>query len=195
MQEVYEPCGCGSGKKFKFCCNQRIVDMGPKDVIKQAATFPVYDCSIIKNWNENGLASIIVVRQMPNRRYLYGVYVVDYYCLGLKNTFCHANDKWDGVEKLRLQAAAVFPYVEFDYEDARSLIIGSINYAAKLGFKPNKDWDYSSYVVEAAAPYQEKFEYGRNGKPRYIQGPHDDVRGITRKLESTDHDFVLGGPA
>lgn len=191
VQDMYKPCSCGSGKKLKFCCQQKVAGRSPKDLIRQAAMFPVYETGIIESWKENGLASIYVVRQQPNLKYLYGVYIVDYYCLGLKNTFSNANAPWSLVETLKRKMAKDFSYVEFPYEDARSMILGGIAYAAKLGFRPQEDWNDSRHIVEDGREYNAKFEFGRNGKPYYIQGPEDDVRAIGHKLRSHQHHAVI----
>ena len=195
MQDVYKPCPCGSGKKIKFCCLQKIVGNDPREALKQAAAFPVYECGVMENWGDSGLASIYVVRQMPNLRYVYGMYIVDYYCLGLKNTFADANVKWERVKELKCRVEQQYALVNFPYEDARSLILGGIDYAKALGFEPNEDWKYSKYIVEYDRPYEAKFEFGKDGKPYYIQWPYDDVRTVMSKLRSQSAGYMLGGPA
>ena len=74
------------------------------------------------------------------------------------------------------------PLVPIDYEDARSIILGGIEYARKLGFSPNQDWKDSKHVVEPDRPFNKKFEFGRDGQPLYIQGPSDDFVEIAEKL-------------
>ncbi len=86
------------------------------------------------------------------------------------------------------QKYALAPY---DYEDARSLILGAVEYAASLGFQPNEDWQDARYVVEADRSYVRKFKFGKDGKPYYIQGPDDDARKITSKLASIDHHYLV----
>jgi hypothetical protein len=81
------------------------------------------------------------------------------------------------------QRNALAPY---DYEDARSLILGAVGYAASLGFQPNEDWRDTRYIVEANRAHIRKFTFGKDGKPYYIQGPDDDARKITSKLASID---------
>ncbi len=192
MQEIYKPCPCGSGKKFKFCCQEQLAGTDPIDLLKQAESFPVYECSIMENWQECGLASILVVRQQPNLRYLFGQYLVDYYCLGLKSTIANANMQYQKIEEMRTRTP--YSWVDFDYQDARCLILGAIEYADGLGFEPNRDWKHSKYVVEADKSFKNKFTYGKDGKPFYINGPNDNVPAILAKLQGKSSEYIIGGP-
>ncbi len=188
MDAIYGPCPCLSGLKFKFCCFKK----NPEDLLQDGAKFPLHECLIANTgWQKNGLAVLYVCRQMVESRYVCAVYMVDTYCLGLKNTFARVNLDKNGMLEAREQLAQKYLLLRFDYEDARSLILGAIDYAARLGFQPNEDWRYSRFVIEAARPYVPKYRYGRDGKPCYIQGPHDDVREIMSKLAKVDHDYLV----
>ena len=189
MSDIYKPCPCGSGKKFKFCCNQLSND-DPNTLVKMAPIFTLSECSIMANWLEGGLAPILVVRQQPNLKYLFGMFMVDYYCLGLKETFFKANVKFDKIAEMKARLS--YPLVPFEYEDARSLILGGIQYAKALGFEPQKDWKYTQYIIEADKPFENKFEYGKDGKPFYVSGPHDDASAILNRLKDADAHFLVG---
>lgn len=146
----------------------------------------------MENWEEGGLASILVVRQQPNLKYLFGMYLVDYYCLGLKNTMANVNLPYQKIEEIR--ARTPYTWVDFDYGDARNLILGAIEYANGLGFEPNRDWKDSKFVIEADKPFEHKFTYGKDGKPFFINGPDDNVPAIMAKLRGKNFDYMLGGP-
>src|SRR5688500_10669274 len=79
----YEPCPCGSGKKFKFCCYEKretLRGMSDAALARRAAEFPVDKCFITQGWKERGLALVMVARQLPDGTFLMGVYLVDVYC-------------------------------------------------------------------------------------------------------------------
>ena len=157
----------------------------PKKLLKEAASFRLYETVITENWQEQGLASIYVVRQLPNLRYIVGGYIIDYFCLGLKNAFCRMNVPYTSIQQMKSQTPVKM--IDFPYQDARSLILGSIQYAANLGFHPHKDWHLSKHMVESSKPYEQQYECGRDGKPFYIQGPDDDAQAIMNKLKNVDH--------
>src|SRR5436309_11757908 len=61
-------------------------------ILRHARTFPFLECRISDNWQKDdlGLVQILVARQQPDGNICFGVYLVDKFCLGLKNTFANA---------------------------------------------------------------------------------------------------------
>lgn len=59
------------------------------------------------------------------------------------------------------------------YQDARSLILGSLAFAKKHGFAPHDNWEESKCMIEPNDPYEAKFTFGLNGKSLYIPSLHD----------------------
>ena len=183
--DPYQSCPCGSGKKYKFCCREKeqlINQEHPRTLVKNAAQYPVYECHINECWHDEGLATIFIVRQLPNLKYILGTYLVDTLCLGLKNTFCNANLLYSSIKTVL--GKTPMEMISIEYEDARSIILGAIQYATGLGFEPNKDWDDSKHIVEPERPFNNKFEFGRGGKPLYIQGPNDNPNEIMSTLNA-----------
>lgn len=156
--------------------------------------FEVYKCFLNRDWREKGMAQVLVVRAVPEDKYIAGLFLVDVFCLGVKNTFVTAPMNTDELEDFRGR----FPEKlhEISYEDARSLILGGIQYAQGLGFKPHPDWKSAQCIVEGGRPFEGKFEYGKDGKPFYVQGPDDDVDRIMRQLgpliERGEAEYVCG---
>ena len=75
-------------------------------------------------------------------------------------------------------------------------------YAGKAGFKPHPDYLKAKKLLNGI-PIDEnqKFDFGRDGKPLYIQGPHEtqaDVRRIMKTLEQNNgtenYDFMIEVP-
>src|SRR5438045_3086982 len=86
MNDKYEPCSRGSGKKFKFCCYEKrepLRGVSAEALARRAAEFPVDQCFISRHWKERGIAQVLVVRQLLDGMSLMGVYLVDVFCLGI----------------------------------------------------------------------------------------------------------------
>src|SRR5450432_2232674 len=63
-----------------------------ESVLEEARTFPILECWISDDWQDgSGLVQIILARQQPNEKICCALYLVDKYCLGLKNTFAKIN--------------------------------------------------------------------------------------------------------
>jgi tetratricopeptide (TPR) repeat protein len=189
---MYEPCSCGSGKKFKFCCylNRQSLDgISDSELLKRSAEFPVYRAWASSDWQKEGLAQVLIARQLPNLKYIVGTYLVDTFCLGLKKTFYRTHFTYDDLMESLEQFHGNLD--EISYENARSIILGGIEYAQQYGFEPHKDWNRSSVVIEPDRSYVKEFSFGKNGMPLYIQGPHDNVTKIMEKLNP----FIKEGKA
>jgi hypothetical protein len=70
---------------------------------------------------------------------------------------------------------------------AHQLIYQSIDYAAQFGFKPQKDFKRSQFVLESRGVLPEPYSltFGKNGEPFFVAGPYDNVQAILSKLEAT----------
>jgi tetratricopeptide (TPR) repeat protein len=71
------------------------------------------------------------------------------------------------------------------------VILGAIDFARQFGFEPDESWSSSSAVVEPNRLFNRRFDFGKDGQPLYIQGPHDDAQQIMNKLAP----FVKAGSA
>jgi hypothetical protein len=156
--------------------------------IRHARNYPIKDCWIQPGWDENGLAVIVIVRQQPDANIVFGNYLVDYYCLGLKDTFYNADIlpgefRHDYLPKIfrRESPVGISPAL------AHEIIYGGIEYAAQFGFRPHSDFKRSQYILDPPDlhPRTGAVEFGRDGKPFYIEGPHDNADAILRQLTRT----------
>jgi len=181
--DPYQPCPCGSGRKYKFCCfakGQQLSNEHPLVLIKKAAQFPLSQCVVNVGWQQQGIANVIVIRQLPNGKFIFAGYLVDLMMLGVKDAFFNANM---GAEALQSMVGRVdMPVEPIDYEDARSLIFGAIEFARKHRVEPHADWQHAKHLVEPDRPFQPKYSFGIDGKAIYIQGPNDDLAEISARL-------------
>jgi hypothetical protein len=159
--------------------------MSPKSRIRHAREYPLYECLINPAWQENGLATILVSRQQNNDELVYGFYLVDVLCLGLKNTFCDANCSLFYYDQEVLGNVFDEPPGECSPAMAHHIIHGAIAFARRFGFEPHRDFALSHHVLDPPGYWEpcEDVEFGRDGKPFYIAGPHDNTERIIAKLQ------------
>jgi hypothetical protein len=160
----------------------------PRNKVKAARNYPIYECLINPSWKKRGLAVILLSRRQPDGNITFGNYLVDIYCLGLKNTFCNVD-----FSPTRYRTEVVARSYDDETPEpcpvdlAHHIIYGAIDYAAQFGFEPEKDFDLSQYVLDAREDVGpcEGVEFGHNGKPLYVAGPHDNVEWVLKQLERT----------
>jgi hypothetical protein len=156
--------------------------------VRLARQYPLYECWINASWKEKGLAIIVIARRQPDGNILFGLFLVDILCLGLKNTFCNADFspsryRTDVVDRAYRNEEPV----PVSRELAHQIIYGAIRYARQFGFPPHKDFDLSQYILDEADSIEPAtdVEFGRKGKPFFISGPDDDAPRILKQLEAT----------
>ena len=169
---------------------QEFTSLSPQAIIRRARAFPVLECWISANWQKDdlGLVEILLARQQPDDDICYGVYLVDKFCLGLKNTFANA-----GFSRSRYQNEVInkiFPEAApqaCPIELAHQMIYASIEYAEQFGFSPDKDFALTQYMLAPRGELEETYQltFGLNGKPFFVAGPHDNAARILKQLEKT----------
>ncbi len=183
---------------------QQFASQSVESILRQARSFPVYECLISASWqkDEPGLVEIVLARQQPDGDICFGVYLVDKLCLGLKNTFARANyspgryhdEVNNGIfREMKSQECTI--------ELAHQMIYQSIDYAAQFGFEPQRDFALSQFMLQPRGELEEPYHltFGKDGKPLYISGPHDNPQRIIRQLEKTagpgNYDYIalMGG--
>lgn len=157
-----------------------------KYIISKARQLPFDICLINYNWKEAGQASIMISRKQPSGHFLIGIYLVDIFCLGLKNTAWRFNMNPQDFERFQLDFNEKYDgNNEADISLLHNIIYGAIDYAQELGFKPHKDFSLSEYILDPDLITDgiDEIEFGKDGKPFYISGPFDQVGHIMRTLD------------
>jgi len=133
-----------------------------------------------------GLAKILIARQERASRVTLCGYLVDVYCLGVKDTTGPQPMGSGSIDTYRhdfFQAFAT-PALPAPLDLAQHLIHGAVAYARKLGFEPAADFALTApYLGIPTGPTAIRF--GREGKPFYISGPYDNPRAVIETLEKT----------
>jgi hypothetical protein len=69
-------------------------------------------------------------------------------------------------------------------ELARHLVYGAVDYARGLGFETHPDFTPAAELLGSWSG-SGRITFGRDGRPFYIQGPHDNAQQVLRTLERT----------
>jgi hypothetical protein len=125
-----------------------------------------------------------------------GFFLLDVFCLGVKDAGFHRFNSLTDYQKSLIDR--LFPngdQVRMMPGAARKLIEDAISYARGLGFSPGVDYQKASRVFGGitTADCDEQFEFGKNGKPFYIQGPSDSRARVGRILRALEDRCGEGG--
>lgn len=173
MDPLYESCRCKSGDKFKFCCFNAIQTNNTEHLKKTISSFPVLCFARPDLDNSQGMTIAIVGREMAPDYYIAGYYLLDLYCLGVKDADIRRNLTQREFRDFLMVHTQAHPMVQYEYEHMRSMILGSVAYAAALDIHPPQDWQSAKFLVEPERSFENTVTFGQNGRPFYVEGPYD----------------------
>ncbi len=131
---------------------------------------------------ESGLVIVVVARERGSSVRVCE-FLVDTWCLGVKNALGPKPVERRKLPSFCADAFRSYPGapVEVPLVLAQRIVFGAVGYARGLGFEPHADF------AKAAGHLGEwdgvcDLEFGRDGVPMYIEGPHDDTWRIMRTL-------------
>ena len=133
-----------------------------------------------------GLITVLVARRPRFGKVSACGYLVDAYCLGVKNALGpELMDERDlrGFVRRYFSTYHGDP-VEAPIDLAREIVFGSVRYARGLGFEPHPDFAAAAgHLGTWTGPGT--ISFGKDGKPLYVFGPYDDHRSVIRTLKRT----------
>jgi hypothetical protein len=141
--------------------------------VLRAAQAPIRHCFVPENFDA-GMGAVILARGNTPYYLTIGVFLVDTWCLGVKDTFFCSVD----AEKFEAMIAGLSdtaPLAAADPSYARKLLRDLAAWAASIGFTPHRDFAVVERLfgdVRADAS-DATFQFGREGKPLYVQGPKE----------------------
>jgi hypothetical protein len=157
--------------------------------IRVASKGPFVRCLMPSTLFDIGIGHVVVARLLPSGLLGCAFFLVDVFCLGIKDVFYAEM----GEDELRSRLAKQFDVqrpIEIEPARARKLIRDAAGYAAGLGLSAAKDTSTIEAIfgdVDAGA-CSDTFIFGRDGKPFFISGPNDTparIRVITQALEKS----------
>lgn len=125
-------------------------------------------------WDE-GIGNAVLARDLGGGRVAVAVFLVDIFCLGVKDAFLHFTSLNDYTHNVRERLIRQFEAEKHAPEFIRKLVEDSVAYARFLGLEPHADYEQAKAIfgdIDASA-CSEQFEFGREGKPFFVSGPHD----------------------
>jgi hypothetical protein len=181
---------------------RQVTHIGPGEVLLNAREHPLLGCWIMGGWEESGITPVVVAREQEPGKVMFSSYMVDLYCLGVKDAFTRTHCSRSKFERDLPVLCSGSPE-ECSVELAHEVIYGALEFAEKYGFQPHPDFKAQKADLMLDPPDTHprlgQVTFGKDGKPFYIAGPHDDqrkIRSITNTLRRTagegNFNFLVG---
>jgi hypothetical protein len=173
--------------------------------LQQVFAAPILHCCTSAEIWEQGIGQVLISRQLGNGDVAFVVFLLDIYCLGVKDLIMsiapRARYERDMYDKLARRDALL----PLKPECARKLVEGAVQYALDLGLPPYADYRTAKLIFGdiSAEACTEEYEFGKDGKPFFIAGPYDSparceqiLRTLRRRCGPNGHRFPVpvGGP-
>ncbi|MEJ0056488.1 MAG: hypothetical protein WDN75_13055 [Bacteroidota bacterium] len=166
-----------------------------KYIVTRARSLPIYKCLINKDWNSNGIASIIIMRNHSTGYITAGFYLVDLLARGVKDTHFMFNEpEWKIMESTSDRVDEDF--METPYVLVHNIIYGAVAFAEEHDMKPHGDFSITRHLLEEDTDDIELIDisFGIDGKPDYLfdinpDDPDEESEFLYDYDEFTDDDW------
>ena len=157
--------------------------------IRVATKGSVVRCMMSSTLFEIGIGHVIVARALPSGLLGCAYFLVDVFCLGVKDVFYAEMGQTELRSRLAEQGD-VQSFIEIEPAHARKLIREAAAYAAGLGLPAAKDTPVIEAIFGDVDPgaCSETSTFGRDGKPFFVSGPNDTparIRAVSQILEKS----------
>lgn len=166
----------------------RATSINPAIRLAAAAEWPlVAALEPVRLWDA-GIGNLIIARRAPGGRIVMAAYLVDAFCLGVKDAFWKEVSETEFKSVVAKLAVNGGPQREIAPERFAKLVYCAVDYAQSLGVGPHADFHAARHLMDGIDPSlcADEFEFGRDGKPYYIVGPHDSP-ALARRLANRVH--------
>lgn len=139
------------------------------------------------NDDDRGLTQVIVLRIDEKKQYWVSSYLVDCWCLGVKNALGPRRMTRKQYDEFLYETEDKFGQKlrEITLKQAQSVVFGALDYAKGLGFEPHKDFRRSRSHLGPRPDTLIDLEFGKDGKPFFICGPYDDSVKVIETLRES----------
>ncbi len=153
--------------------NKQPQQLSPEKYIRQKArTLPVLECWVNEDWNQTKIANITVARKHSNGNISSASYLVDLYCLGVKDTGFQFNISPLDYEEFLEEMHSAYEFIKIDYKLAHNIIFAGYEFALNIDINPHPEFSKTTmYFLEEDNDNVDliDIECGQNGKPMIIK--------------------------
>lgn len=160
-----------------------------------AEAWPIVDCLVPESLWSEGMGQLALTRRLPDGRLAVAIFLVDIYCLGVKDAFWRITSDWE-LDEIKRKLECTGPLHSATPEQFAKLIFGAVDFAQAIGIAPHPDYRHAKLLLAGIDPSQctDTFEYGMDGRPYFINGPHDSperIKVIMHKVKLAGGNFSI----
>ena len=141
-----------------------------------------------QNAAQDGMQDVIITRLHKGGNISVAVFLVDMFCLGVKDTYYEMRVTKSDVQEVFLDRGE---FVECSYDEAHNMIYGAIEFAEDAGIKPHPDFALTQYFLQEDTDDIPliSYDYGKNGEYFFVA---DSTLELNRFLPTLEKNLGKG---
>ena len=170
--------------------------LSPDQYVRQKArTLEIGVCYVSNGIEKDGEGHVIVSRRHTGGRVSIGVYLVDTWCVGVKDSYYRLRmEEYEFEDTIKNYPLELH---ECSYDEAHNRIFGAIAFAEEAGIAPHKSFAVTRYMLEEDTddvPLIE-YNYGRDGKHTLVASSRLEASRylplLRKNLGEGNYDYLL----
>jgi hypothetical protein len=165
---------------------------GALQIIIGAARAPVRTCVMGERLFADGIGWVVLARTLPSGQVGASFFLVDVWCLGVKDAFFLVMPPLAFEERMR-ESSRDQPVVVIDPSAARKLLQDAAAYAGSFGLAPSTGFAEAEALFGDIPLATKTFSFGKDGKPFFMSGPNDSPKRIRHIIDNLVKSVGPGG--
>lgn len=163
--------------------------------LTEAANYPILHCWIGNGIAEQGMGWVVLSRQLPKGMVAVASFLVDAYCLGVKDVFAEVLGGFSYDAKYLRRMKSEMASRSASPAEGRKLLEDAVAYARNIGLPPHPDYARAMLLFGDvnAAESDAEFTFGKDGKPFFFAGPRDTPERCRQIMAILDKTCGRGG--
>ena len=165
---------------------------------ERARLLPIYKCYKGETIGDSREMSIMVIRKHAGGTYTLAAFMLDRWCLGVKDAIWQFNipedEMLDFVDHF---ATHIEQWTEIEYVEAHNWVYGALDWATNAGISPCKDFALARYILEEDDDNVElqEYDFGYNGEYCLMAKSHKEadkyIPTLTKTLGVGNYKVIL----
>lgn len=168
-----------------------------KYVREKARSLEIGECFVTEDVGESGLVEVVVTRLHKGGKRTFGAYLIDKFCLGVKDAFFNVRMEETDYEDFIKSLKERYILRKISYNEAHNLVYGAIAFAEEAGIQPCADFSLAKYVLEEDTDDVPliQYDFGKDGRHLLVahnQSEADLYLPVMRANLGSDFSYMIG---
>jgi hypothetical protein len=158
--------------------------------VRTGATQPILQCLVSDRLFDLGIGVVVLTRGVSREYQHVGVFMLDTFCLGVKDGFFRNMDR-EQADFILQSMQSSDPVSPIPPAEARKLLRDLTAWASRNGFPPHKDYAVIETLFGGVAPAETDYtpRFGHGGEVLYVPGPTESPTEVRRRLKTVRSRF------